>query len=41
MIRRPLSRAVLGALIVLIGVAELLGQLGIVSLSLGDLLSTW
>jgi len=39
--RRPQSQAVLGGFIVLVGVVALLGQLGIVTVSLGDLLSTW
>ncbi|WP_258724368.1 cell wall-active antibiotics response protein [Cellulomonas sp. NS3] len=39
--RRPLPRSLLGVLVVAIGVAALLDQLGLLDVSLGDLVSTW
>lgn len=39
--RRPLSQAVLGFFVVAVGVAALLGQLGVVDVSLGEIFSTW
>ncbi|QTE27934.1 LiaF transmembrane domain-containing protein [Pengzhenrongella sicca] len=39
--RRPLSQALLGAFVVAVGVAALLGQLGVVEVSLGELFSTY
>ena len=39
--RRPLQQVVLGVLIVAVGVAALLGALGIVDVSLGEIIGTW
>lgn len=39
--RRPLPQALLGVLVVAIGVAALLDELDLVEVSLGDLVSTW
>jgi len=39
--RRPLSQAFLGVLVVAVGVVALLGQLGVVSISLSDLFATY
>lgn len=39
--RRPLPQVLLGALIVAVGVLALLSQLGVVEITLGELLSTW
>jgi len=41
MTRRPQAQALLGFLILMVGVAALLGQLGVVDVSLGSLLATW
>lgn len=39
--RRPLPQVVLGIVIVVIGIAALLGALGVVDVSLGQILGTW
>jgi len=38
---RPLPQFVLGVIIVVVGVVALLGQLGVVDVSLGDLIAAW